>query len=325
MKHYFAPMEGITGYIYRNAYHTFWSGVDKYFTPFISLTQSSKGYKKQLKDILPENNQGLTIVPQILTNKSQDFIEISKGIRGLGYEEINLNLGCPSGTVVAKNKGAGFLSQPEKLDAFLEEIFAASITKISLKTRIGKEEPEEFYRLIEIFNQYPLEELIIHPRVQKDYYNNKPNMVIFREAVKSSKNPIGYNGDIFTVEDYEKLVKEYPQINSVMLGRGFLRNPSLIEQICTAEETVDNNNIDNNIMGDIHDMKKVRAFHDRIYEDYRSVMSGDVPTLYKMKELWSYMIHLFPDSEKDGKRIRKADKLQEYEGIVNQIFERCRN
>ncbi len=311
MKYYFAPMEGITGYIFRNAYHTFWGGVYKYFTPFISLTQSNKGYKKQLKDILPENNRGLTIVPQVLTNNSQDFIQLSKDIRDLGYEEINLNLGCPSGTVVSKNKGAGFLSQPERLNEFLEEIFTASVTEISIKTRIGIGEPEEFYRLLDIFNQYSLKELIIHPRVQKDFYNNKPNLTIFREAVGISKNSIGYNGDIFIVEDYQKLTEEFSEINSVMLGRGLLRNPALIEQIGDG--------------GQIRDIGRLRDFHNRIYVDYRSVMSGDTPTLYKMKELWSYLICLFPDCEKEGKRIRKANKLSEYEEIVNRIFERCRN
>jgi len=148
MNFYFAPMEGLTGYIYRNAHNAFFNNIDKYFSPFIVANQSEGFKTRELNDILPENNQGLVLIPQLLTNNAKDFIHTSKKIKLLGYNEINLNLGCPSGTVVSKNKGSGFLSKREELDVFLDEIFSKSITKISLKTRIGKDQPEEFYDLI---------------------------------------------------------------------------------------------------------------------------------------------------------------------------------
>ena len=167
MNFYFAPMEGLTGYIYRNAHNAFFNNIDKYFSPFIVANQSSSFKTRELNDILPENNQGLVLIPQLLTNNAKDFINTSNKIKQLGYNEINLNLGCPSGTVVSKNRGSGFLSKTEELNVFFEEIFSQATTKISVKTRIGKDQPEEFYNLIEIFNKYPIEELIIHPRTQK--------------------------------------------------------------------------------------------------------------------------------------------------------------
>ena len=172
MKYYFAPMEGITGYIYRNVHHRFFPGMDKYFSPFISPGTKKTMTPKELRDILPENNQDYTLIPQILTNRSGDFLRLCRDLKEYGYKEVNLNLGCPSGTVVAKKKGAGFLEYPNELDRFLEEIFAGTDLKISIKTRIGKDDPEEFEKLLEIYNKYPLEELIIHPRVQTDYYKN---------------------------------------------------------------------------------------------------------------------------------------------------------
>ncbi len=231
MKYYLAPMEGITGYIYRNSYEKFFNNIDKYFTPFIVPNKSTNLKTKELRDILPENNKGMNIVPQILTNDSEGFIITARKLQQLGYNEINLNLGCPAGTVVSKNRGSGFLAKREELDIFLDEIFKIDDMKISIKTRIGKDSPEEFYELIKIYNKYPIEELIIHPRTQKDFYGNEPNLGVFKDALSLSSNPICYNGDIFTVSDYNRLIKTFPKVKTIMLGRGILANPGLINEI----------------------------------------------------------------------------------------------
>ena len=211
MKYYFAPMEGITGYIYRNVHHRFFPGVDKYFTPFLSPGSKKTMTPRELRDILPENNQGYTLIPQILTNKSEDFLRLCRDLKEYGYREINLNLGCPSGTVVSKKKGAGFLEYPGELDRFLEEIFSGTDLDISIKTRVGKDDPEEFEELLGIYNKYPLKELIIHPRVQTDYYKNHPNLEVFAQALEKAKVPVCYNGDLFTEELYEDFRKQFPQ------------------------------------------------------------------------------------------------------------------
>jgi tRNA-dihydrouridine synthase len=298
-------MEGVTGYIYRNAHNTFFKHIDKYFSPFIVANQSGNFKNRDLNDILPENNQGLVLVPQLLTNNAQDFIQSSKRIKQLGYQEINLNLGCPSGTVVSKSKGSGFLAKREELDAFLYEIFSASVTKISVKTRIGKDQPEEFYELIEIFNKYPIAELIIHPRIQKDFYKNTPNLVIFKDALKLSKNPVCYNGDIFTVKDYEKFSADFPNVGTIMLGRGLIANPGL------AGDITNNVKLDKRILKDFHDM---------IYEDYKKILYGDRNTLFKMKEMWFYMYPMFSDSAKYAKKIKKSERFSDYEEAVSSLF-----
>lgn len=306
MKFYFAPLEGVTGYIYRNAYETFFGQIDKYFIPFISPTKNKGFTSRELNDVLPEHNQGLSVVPQILTNNAEYFIGTVNELTKFGYDEINLNLGCPSGTVVAKCKGSGFLAQREKLDEFLEEIFSKASTKISIKTRIGKDSPDEFYELIEIFNKYPLEELIIHPRIQTDFYKNKPNMKAFKDALELSKNPICYNGDIFNVKDYRELTEMYPSLDAVMLGRGLIANPGLIGEIKNNQ---------------VIDKQVIRAFHDAVYAGYQEILSGDKNALYRMKELWFYMIHMFADSDKYAKKIRKTNRLSDYEIIISMLFQ----
>lgn len=305
MKYYLAPMEGITGHIYRNAYEKYFHNIDKYFTPFIVPNESLSLKTKELRDMLPENNEGLNIVPQILTNNAQGFVLTANKLKQLGYEEINLNLGCPAGTVVSKKRGSGFLAYPEELDRFLDEIYKINDMKISIKTRLGKERADEFYKLIEIYNKYPLEELIIHPRTREDFYGNTPNLEIFKESLKLSKHSICYNGDIFTVDNYNKIVKEFPQVDKIMIGRGILANPGLIDEI------KENKFITKEIL---------KQFHDEIFENYTILLKEDKNAMYRMKELWGYMSHIFTNNKKYYKKIKKAQKAIDYKVAVNSLF-----
>ena len=305
MKYYLAPMEGITGHIYRNAYEKYFHNIDKYFTPFIVPNESLSLKTKELRDMLPENNEGLNIVPQILTNNAEGFVLTANKLKQLGYEEINLNLGCPAGTVVSKKRGSGFLAYPEELDRFLDEIYKINDMKISIKTRLGKERADEFYKLIEIYNKYPLEELIIHPRTREDFYGNTPNLEIFKESLKLSKHSICYNGDIFTVDNYNKIVKEFPQVDKIMIGRGILANPGLIDEI--KEKKFITKEI-------------LKQFHDEIFENYTILLKEDKNAMYRMKELWGYMSHIFTNNKKYYKKIKKAQKAIDYKVAVNSLF-----
>ncbi|GKU26988.1 tRNA dihydrouridine synthase [Clostridium folliculivorans] len=306
MKYYLAPMEGITGYIYRNTYEKFFHNIDKYFTPFIVANKGLSLKTRELRDVLPENNKGMNIVPQILTNDYEGFINTTKKLQQLGYNEVNLNLGCPAGTVVKKNRGSGFLAIREELDIFLSEIYKMDDVKISIKTRIGKDSPEEFYELIKIYNKYPIEELIIHPRTQKDFYGNKPNLEVFKDALSSSTNPVCYNGDIFTVSDYKNITETFPEVKAVMLGRGILANPGLMDLIRNNTKT---------------DKKILKDFHDEIFKQYIELFNEDRNAIFRMKELWGYMSHIFSDNKKYIKKIRKSEKLSDYNEAVSSLFE----
>lgn len=308
MQYYLAPLEGITTYVYRNAYHKYFRQMDKYFTPFIVPHKDKKFNTRELKELSPEHNEGVKVIPQLLTNNAADFLKTANDIVAMGYKEINLNLGCPSKTVVTKKKGSGFLEFPEELDQFLEEIYAKADFKISIKTRIGKDSPEEFYKLLEIYNQYPIEELTIHPRVQTDYYKNTPNWDMFKLAYKESKNPICYNGDINSKTDLTKLTGRFPDLGNVMIGRGMIHNPGLVDRMENGK-TLSKNDL--------------FAFHDMILNEYIKISSGDRNVLFKMKELWFYMLSLFENAEKIGKKIKKTERLNEYESVINTLFITC--
>lgn len=333
-KIYMAPMEGVTGFIYRNTFARFFGGIDKYYTPFISPGEHRNFKSRELKDVLPDNNAGLNVAVQMLTNNAEHFIVTARKMMDFGYREVNLNLGCPSGTVVAKGKGSGFLSFPEKLDAFLDEIYsglADTGLDISVKTRIGRYEQDEFYELLDIYNKYPISELIIHPRVQKDMYKNTPRMEIFDYAVEHSKNPLVYNGDICTVEDYERFAghylknaenvpdepksdkkrnnkesdKESAKITAVMLGRGLISNPGLAVQI---------------VSGGCPDRSTLKDFFDALVWAYRAEIPDEKNVVFKIKENLFYLVNLFEDKEEYWKKIRKSDNLMELAAIARRMI-----
>lgn len=341
-KIYMAPMEGVTGFIYRNTYARFFGGVDKYYTPFISPGEHRNFKSRELKDVLPENNDGLNVAIQMLTNNAQHFIVTAHKMKDFGYREVNLNLGCPSGTVVAKGKGSGFLSFPKELDKFLDEIYnglADTGLDISIKTRLGRYEPDEFYELLEIYNKYPVSELIIHPRVQKDMYKNKPRMDYFDYAVKNSKNLVVYNGDIFTQKDYENFSNIYfneeynrgklenskimsddilsnidlnanlssdkKPVNAVMLGRGLIANPNLAENI---------------LNGTMLDKNRLKGFYDALAVGYKAEIKDEKNVMFKLKEVLFYLVNVFEDRDKYWKKIRKTNDFLELNILVNEMF-----
>jgi tRNA-dihydrouridine synthase len=305
MKIYFAPMEGLSNYIYRKAHYAFFNHIDKYYTPFIPTNESGSFKKRELEELSHENNRGMHLIPQLLSNNSRDFILMAGKIKEMGYDEINLNLGCPSGTVVAKCKGSGFLSIPDQLDRFLDEVYSWGGIRISLKTRIGIEDPEEFRRLMQIYEKYPVEELIIHPRVQKDFYRNSARREYYRHASENSKIRLCYNGDIFTPEDYRYFIREFPDAEAVMLGRGLLSDPGLARELAAGIKT---------------GREELKGFHDMVYEGYKNILFGDINVLHKMKEIWVYMAAFFPDCGKQAKKIRKAASLRDYEEAVQSLF-----
>lgn len=308
MKFYMAPLEGITGYIMRSTYHAYFTAADKYFIPFLTPTYTRKFGNKEINEVLPEHNRGMYTVPQILTNRAEDFIWCVKWLQEYGYNEVNLNLGCPSKTVVSKNRGSGFLAELDELDRFFDAVFCETNAKISVKTRIGKYDAEEWDDILELYNQYPLEEVIVHPRVQKQFYTGTPDWDAFEKAIEKCRHPLCYNGDIFTLEDYSKFTERFHDVDRIMLGRGILRNPGLIALLK---------------MEDRMDKVTLKAYHDELYDRYKDYMSGEKNVLFKMKEFWVYLGESFEESKKYTKKIKKAEKLYAYEEAVSKLFEEC--
>lgn len=309
MQIYLAPMEGITTFVYRNAFNQYYCGIDKFFTPFLSNKHLNY---KEINEVIPEHNKNLLVVPQILTNQADVFLSIAAKLADYGYREVNLNLGCPSGTVVSKKRGSGFLSIPDTLETFLDEIFEKSPLEISIKTRIGMKSVDEWEKLLAIYKKYPIKELIVHPRLQKEFYEGTPHVEAFRMTQEVLPMlPLCYNGDIVSKASYDSVTDKLMPVEKIMLGRGILANPTLPITLKTqSPETIPN----------AEDLKRFKAFHDEILEGYRELMSGDQPVLFRMKELWTYMRKYPGLTDKQLKQIRKAKRIDEYRNIISGIF-----
>lgn len=306
MKDYMAPMEGVTNFVYRRAYHRLYHPMDKYFTPFISAKPKKNLSFQEICEVSPERNQGMYVVPQILTCNAEDFIRTAQLLKeNYGYEEVNLNLGCPSGTVTAKGKGAGFLAEPQKLDAFLDEIFSGLDMKISIKTRIGTHYEEDWDYLLDIYEKYPIHELIIHPRLQIDMYRGVPRLDAFEKAAGRLKMPLCYNGNLFSKEDYRRIAERFPGTDCFMYGRGLITNPGLVSALRDGTQP---------------DKAVLRQFHDSLLNEYEELLSGERNVLFRMKELWSYMAVCFTNYGKYAKKIKKAQHLSEYQAAVSSLF-----
>ncbi len=307
----FAPMEGVTGPIFRKVHRNHFSGVDSYFTPFLAANKTHHFKRRETREYLPYDPQ---LIPQILTSSPEDFIWAAKVLKDAGYDEINLNIGCPMATVVTKKKGAGMLLDTEYLKGFFDTVFAEpDMPKMSVKTRLGFSDPREAKSLGRLYSAYPFSEVIIHARVREDYYANPVNREAFAEMAENLTCPVCYNGDIRRVADAISLREQFPELKRIMIGRGLLANPSLAEKIREYENGV-------SCLKEMPANEKIRTFLNDLWAGYSEELSGEKDVLFKMKELWFHMGSNYPEHKKALETIRKCKSSEEYHRAVKEIL-----
>ena len=305
MEYEFAPLEGITDAVYRRTHAKYYPGAARYYTPFISPTMHHIFTPRELRELAPENNPGLELVPQMLGRNATDLLWAAEELAGMGYREMNLNLGCPSGTVVAKRKGAGLLAHPEELDALLRALFCAPPLKISIKTRLGMESTEEFSKLLAIFNRYPVCRLIVHARTRSEQYAGTAHWDTFGEALERTRIPLSYNGDLFSPEDVRRFRERFPSVDCVMLGRGLIADPAMIVRL----------------NGGSSDRTALKAFHDELCGEYVRVFGDRNSAMHRMKAIWAHLLPRFANGEAYRRRLIKARRWEEFLVIAEEIFQ----
>ena len=301
----FAPMEGVTGSVYRRVHAALFPGADVYYAPFIAPDSGGSLKGSALRELLPENNRGLTLVPQILCNAPGPFLAAAETLAALGYREVNLNVGCPSGTVFSKHKGAGMLADLESLERCLDGIFAACPLPVSVKTRLGVSDAGEFADILALYRRYPLARLIVHARTRDGMYRSTPDQDAFSLALEDTPFPVIYNGNVFGGADFTGLCRRFPGLAGLMLGRGAACNPALFRQLRGGPA----------LRGE-----ELRVFHERLVEE--NLASGLSPlfTVQRMKELWFYLGSLFPGADRPVKNILRSRGLDSYRAAVSELL-----
>ena len=312
------PFQGITDAPFRNVFKKHFGGIDKYYTPFFTGIQKDHAKNLQVEEIDPTCNDVETLTPQILSTDAEEILRFASQCKELGYKEINLNMGCPFPRVANKKRGSGLLPYPEKIEAMLNAVFERIDLNFSIKCRLGYFDPDEIVPVIDIFNQYPLSELIIHPRIGKQLYKGEADVKRFAELIPMIKAPLVYNGDIVSVDSFERIRKQVQPVNEFMLGRGLLANPFLAEEIKKNGEF-------NEFSEPVRQKKdRLHAYVMDLYEDRLHHAGGSPKVLGRMKELWSYLMYSFDEPQDIWRKIKKINALKEYEEAVDAIFQERR-
>ncbi len=304
-----APMRGFTDAIFRNALDALFDGIDIMMAPFISSVSGTRVKPKLLRDLLPENNARRDLIPQILGKSADEFIVMAQALYDLGYDTVNWNLGCPYAKVAKKQRGSGLLPYPDRIDAFLEQVNATIPNRLSVKVRLGRFHCDELFELMPIFNRYPLVEVIIHPRTGVQMYSGQVNLDAFQVCAEQSVHPVVYNGDIVSLDSFRQLKQKLHNVSAWMIGRGILSNPFLPEIIKSGQEAIST------------PMVRFRAFHDLLFKNYSRRLNGPSHLLQRMKGLWRYLARHLEGGERLLKQIRKANKIERYQQVVDTYFD----
>jgi len=304
-----APLKGITDVLFRNTYAEFFNGVDWSVAPFLSTPKGPRIKPSFFKDVLPENNRRMPIVPQVMSKRAGNFIPLAMALLDLGHDRVNWNLGCPYPMVAKKGRGSGLLPDPEAIEHFLERTCAVMPDQLSIKMRLGRHRVDEIFELIPILNRYPIREIVIHPRTGVQMYEETPHMEVFERCLKLCHHPVIYNGDIVDQKGFTDLRKRFPQITTWMIGRAAVADPFFCDSL-KGREWIDSEKND-----------VFKAFHDELYARYSERLHGPTHLLNRMKGLWGYFERSFVQGNKVRKKINKSQKVHRYEQVVNDFFE----
>ncbi|MFV5699296.1 tRNA dihydrouridine synthase [Flavobacterium sp. ZT3R17] len=325
-----SPLQGFTDFRFRNAQNKFFGGIDTFYSPYIRLNGKLEIKNSYHRDLLPENNEGLEVIPQVLTNDADEFLFVAKYVQSLGYKELNWNLGCPY-PMVARPKnppniagqkqsalsqianksgmGSGLISNPEKINNILHRAHSESDIIVSMKMRLGYENSQEILDVLPILDTYPIKNIAIHARIGKQLYKGGVNLDAFQLCVDNTKHKLYYNGDITSVAKFHEMQQRFPSIDHWMIGRGLISDPFLPSMIKS-----------NTMEYPANKMELFSAFHDTLYAIYSESLSGSAHILLKMYHLWEYFSTTFSNPHKVLKQIKKAQSIRNYEAAVAAIF-----
>lgn len=304
-----SPLQGFTDFRFRNAFHKHFGGIDTFYSPYIKLNGKLVVKGSYERDILPENNSTLEVIPQIITNDAEEFLFVAKYVQQFGYKELNWNLGCPYPMVAKCGMGSGLIKNTDQIEHILKRVHNETDIIVSMKMRMGYENANEILDVFPILEQYPIKNIAIHARIGKQLYKGGVDLDSFQKCLDTSKQKLYYNGDITSVTKFKELQERFPSIDHFMIGRGLIADPFLPSMIKNNTTEYPKNRLE-----------IFEAFHDEIYQEYDAYLSGPTPIRMKMLGFWEYFSESFSNPQKTYKKIKKAGNSKNYEIAVKEIF-----
>lgn len=302
-----SPLQSFTEYRFRNGIEKYFGGIDTYYAPYIRLNGKLEIKANYQRDLDPKNNFVKELIPQVMTNDPDEFLFVADYVKSLGYTELNWNLGCPYPMVTKRCMGSGLINDPQRIDTILEKVHAESDIVVSMKMRMGYDNPLEILDVFPILDKYPIKNVAIHARIGKQLYKGDVDLVSFENCLDKTRHTIYYNGDICTVADFRRLQEQFPTIENWMIGRGLIMDPFLPAMIKADTEVYPENRLE-----------LFTAFIDELFDGYFNSLSGKSHVLIKMTSYWEYFAMSFPDAHKTFKRIKKAKSIDAYHDAVQE-------
>jgi len=305
-----SPLQGFTDFRFRNAFHKYFGGIDTFYSPYIRLNGKMVVKSAYERDLLPKNNQGIEVIPQIMTNDADEFLFVAKYVQELGYNELNWNLGCPYPMVTNRGMGAGLIQDEQKIDEILNRVHNESDILVSMKMRMGHEHNEEILKTLPVLEKYPIKNIAIHARIGKQLYKGGVDLDAFQECLNRTQLKIYYNGDITTVKRFREMRERFPSIDHWMIGRGIIADPFLAQMIKNDTEEYPEDRFE-----------IFRKFHDTLFAEFEQHLSGEKHLLMKMLSYWEYFSQSFENGRKVLKKIKKAKSVKAYDQAIDSIFD----
>lgn len=304
-----APLKGVTDAIFRTTYAEFFSGIDWSVAPFLTTIKGPRIKAAHLKQVLPENNPLMPVIPQIISKTAAHFTFLAEALFDLGYKTVNWNLGCPYPMVARKGRGSGLLPDPDAVERFLDQALSVMSCRMSIKMRLGHRRAEEIEVLLPLFERYPIESIAIHPRTGVQMYAGDPDLEAFERCLALTTHQVVYNGDIVSKSSFERVRARFPRINTWMIGRGVMADPFLPAAIKGQG------------VGHQERINRFCSFHQAIFSRYQASLFGPSHLLDRMKGLWTYFSRGFQDGQNIRKRIHKTQKVSQYMEVVTRYFD----
>lgn len=252
---------------------------------------------------------GVPLVVQLIGTDTGALVAAAHTVQELGGRHLNINLGCPYGRMTGNTAGGALLQDPTALPAMLESLRRVIDGTFSVKVRAGFDDPSQLYSLLGIFEGCGVDFLIVHPRTVRQRYSGSADHLVTARVVQDTSLPVIANGDIFTVEDGQRVLTQTGAAG-LMLGRGAIADPYLFERLRGRYPAVS---------GGAERRAELQGYLRDLLQRYQEIFCGEHQVLGKVKEVLAQVTE--PELLPAVRRLQKCKKVSRFVELLDELPE----